>query len=174
MILFRMAMYLLATPALQTNVTTTLFWPVSYKQKATVGFWKIFSFLIKKAWTELEPWSLYPASCLFSHHTNIMSRVLATTLWLWGSTHKNESQYTIYSRVERKEKKSIPCGSTGTVLLNQHVQPLPEFLLCEKKTLASICLKLLLLRIPYLQIKKKVSNWYIRLNHIEFLISMNF
>lgn len=87
---------ILAIPApLQTQVTTTLFWPMSCRQKSTESFWKLFSFLIKKE----RVGNMVPLPCFFFFFffpllEGMISRVLATTLWLWGSKHKNESQHT--------------------------------------------------------------------------------
>ena len=53
---------ILAIPApLQTQVTTTLFWPMSCRQKSTESFWKIFSFLIKKE----RVGTMVPLPCFF-------------------------------------------------------------------------------------------------------------
>ena len=112
---------ILAIPAcLWTQVTSTLCWPMSCRQKSTESFWNIFSFLIKKreSWNH-DPFTLPPVFVflfcfVFSLLASVISTVLATTLWLWGSKHKNESQHThthththTNSWVERKGKVCI-------------------------------------------------------------------
>lgn len=60
------SIWILSIPApLQTNVTTTLFWSMSCKQKATGGFWKNIFFPDKPGWTELVPWSPCTAPVFF-------------------------------------------------------------------------------------------------------------
>lgn len=111
MISLRTSMWL--SKYLQSNLLFRQTWTQPHFSQWIVSRWylefleKRFSFLIQKKKKINRAWCLYTAPVFLLHHKNMMSRVAATTLWLWGNKHKNESQYTKDSGAEKMERVCI-------------------------------------------------------------------